>query len=154
MRVLSCSQHYDRDSGYIIPLDDVSRRRNGKGLLCHHYIANNISTNTKSNMSPFISTPVWHSRRNFSNKVPKEVIETIKSEVDEMESLTSSPTPPESSSPSAAAQIHSRDNNQFNDTTKVKKTQDDFAEYLSGESNKDDENDFDLIQRRQQKLES
>ena len=150
VRVLGCSQYYNRDSGYIISLDDNSQRKNGKGLLCHHYIANKM----KSGMSPFISTPIWHSRRSFSNKVPKEVIETIKSEVDEMESLTSSPTP-ESSSPSAAAhQIDACDNNQFNDTTKVKKTQDDFAEYLSGESNKDDENDFDFRQRRQQKLET
>lgn len=155
MRALGCTQNYNRDSGFRIPLDDSSRRRNGEGLLCHYRIAI-ISTTTNSGMSPFISTPTWHSRRNLSNKVPKEVIETIKSEVDEMESLTPSPTRASSSSSSDAAQIDARDSTieQFTDATKVKKTQDDFAQYLSGEGKKEDENDFDFVQRRQQKLET
>jgi len=76
-------------------------------------------------------------RRNFSNnnKIPKEVIDTIKSEVDEMES------------PKA------RQNNDGNDAqykTKVKKTQDDFAEYLTGDKPPLDS----FIERRQGKLDT
>uniref|UniRef100_A0A7S2M4U9 Cation efflux protein transmembrane domain-containing protein n=1 Tax=Skeletonema marinoi TaxID=267567 RepID=A0A7S2M4U9_9STRA len=69
------------------------------------------------------------------NKLPKEVIDTIKSEVDEMES------------PKAR---QNTDENDAQYKTKVKKTQDDFAEYLTGDKPPLDS----FIERRRGKLDT
>jgi zinc transporter 9 len=118
-----------RDLGYNIIIDDnrIGKKASSSPLsFCTHHNNTNNSSST-----------IVIRRRNLSSKVPKEVIDTIKSEVDEMESPTTT-----------------RQNNENNDTqnnAKVMKTQEDFAEYLTGD-NKPLLDDF--IERRHEKLDT
>ena len=107
---------FHRDFGYRI---DVNR--SASSLFTHH----------NNNIIP--PSTIIRRRCLSNNKIPKEeVIESIKSEVDEMEAPT-------------------RKNNEDSNTgssSKVKKTQDDFAEYLTGDKPPLDN----LIEKRQDKV--
>jgi zinc transporter 9 len=115
-----------RNFGYSTIINDT---RSGKAS------SSPLSFFTHHNNTNIFSSPttIITRRRNLSSKVPKEVLETIKSEVNEMES----------------PQRQNEDNDaQYN--TKVMKTQDDFAEYLTGDKSLLDE----FIETRQEKLDN
>jgi len=115
-----------RNFGYSTIINDT---RSGKAS------SSPLSFFTHHNNTNIFSSPttIITRRRNLSSKVPKEVLETIKSEVNEMES----------------PQRQNEDNDaQYN--TKVMKTQDDFAEYLTGDKPLLDE----FIETRQEKLDN
>ncbi len=117
---------HHRDFGYRI---DVNR--SALSFFTHHHNNDIISSST-----------IIRRRCSSNKKIPKEeVIQTIKSEVDEMESPT-------------------RKNNadSIRSSSKVKKTQDDFAEYLTGdkpplERRQDELNDAKLSSSASSKLE-
>ena len=125
-QLLSTANYYARTFGSLQSDFGINYKRT-------YFDNSRIITGATSLSYPPMSTIIIR-RRNFSNnKTPKEVLNTIKTEVDEMESKNNKLQP---------------DNSQYN--SKVKKTQDDFAEYLTGDKPALDN----FIERSQGKLEA